>query len=135
MADSASVETPLSRPEIRPEGSGVRETVLTTGHSIMLRASDGGESLEIVSPAGAVEVSIDFSSGSPVVRITGASLEIASAGRARISCDGFEVASRGAVRVSAEGDVDVESGSQARIKCAGDARVDGARVLLNCDQM
>lgn len=93
---------------------------LPSGRSVVVRVGEGAEEVELRSPDGAVEVTITLGPGGPLVRLAGARLEIDAQSSVDLRCRDF--------RLSA-------SGREMRMDAREDMRLDGGRILLNCDEM
>ncbi len=72
-----------------------QEKMLPSGRSVVVRLAGGAEELEIRSPQGAVEVRILLTDSGPVVRLSGARLELDAAETVAVSCRRFEVRAEG----------------------------------------
>jgi hypothetical protein len=69
--------------------------ILPSGRSVIVRLADGTEELEIRSPRGDVEVRIVLTEAGPVVRLSGARLELEAAETVAVRCRRFEVRAEG----------------------------------------
>lgn len=90
--------------------------VLPSGRSVVVRFADGQEQIEIRDPSGQVEVRIELTAAGPVVRLTGARLELQAAEEVAIQSKRVTVQTEEEIRLAAGGDVDIK----------------GALVKLNC---
>src|SRR5688500_8840658 len=104
----AAVDAPTSCPV---------EVPLPSGRSVTVRAGGGREVLEVRAAGGAVEVEVVLTDEGPVVRLSGARLEIASPAAVRVDCRRLEL--RAAEGLSLESDADV------RLRAGGDVHLNG----------
>ena len=73
------------------EAAQAETRILPSGRSVVLRLAEGAEELEIRSPRGDVEVRIVLTESGPVVRVSGARLELDAAETVAVRCRRFEV--------------------------------------------
>ena len=85
----------------------------------MVRVEDDGETLEVISPSGDVEVGIRLTPEGPVLKLRGARLEIAS----------DEV-----LELRAGAGVAVQSDADIQFRSEGQTHIDGDWVNINCDE-
>lgn len=109
---------------------------------------DDAARVTITSPAGRVELRVRLTDDGPVLSFEQTGLTLSTRGALTLDCDDLRVRARRDVTMEAgrdvvhdaRGEVDIAGGSvrmlaregDATIESRGDARVDGARVLLNC---
>lgn len=99
---------------------------LGSGRTLHVRSVDTGETIEVRTAKGQVEVSITLGPSGPVVTVHGAQeLELASP-KVAVRCDQLELAARERVDLKTEGEI--------KLKAQGDVVVNGAFVKLNCDE-
>ena len=96
---------------------------LPSGRAVVLVMGETGEELQVVDTRGEVEVSITLSDAGPVVRLTGARLELESAEDVSVTCRDFKVA--------ASGGLDMRAQDEIHIKSPRDVYVEGAVIWLN----
>lgn len=143
-------------PELEPRPAGAVQTG-ASGRSIELRPAGRGEDLLTVrSPEGQVEIEVRLTKEGPVIRASGAALQIGSAGKVSVDCEEFHVrarerivqASGGELRQEAAGDATLKVkghlGTEARtttirsrrgdtrVEANDDVKLKGERVRLNC---
>jgi hypothetical protein len=73
------------------EAAQAEARILPSGRSVVVRLAAGAEELEIRSPRGEVEVRIVLTETGPVVRLSGARLELDAAETVAVRCRRFEV--------------------------------------------
>lgn len=105
---------------------------LPSGRSIVVKAVDTGEEIEVRSPTGEIEVSIAFTDKGPIMKLHGGRLEINSAETVVVNCRRFEVNASEALLMRSEQDVGIAAGGEIRVKSAGETFIDGDMVNLNC---
>jgi hypothetical protein len=96
---------------------------LPSGRSVILRVADGAEEIEVRSAAGDVEVRIVLTDAGPVVRLTGANLELEATDTIRVQCSRFEVATQDGTCLQSDGQIDIHA--------RGDVDVQGKLIKLN----
>ena len=99
-----------------------RKRLLPSGRSVAVRIGECGETLEVRSPDGAVEVRIDLTDEGPVVRLRGARLELESPSVA-VRCGTFDVRAEGPLTMT---------GRELRVKTEEDVHLNGGVIRLNC---
>jgi hypothetical protein len=120
---------------VEPATTKVLEKRLPSGRSVVIVGGALGEHLEVRSPDGAVEVTIDLRADGPVVRLSSARMELESLEKVSVNCREFEVKASEAVRLESAAGVEILAGEHARVRAAGDLRCDGERILLNCQKL
>ncbi len=103
---------------------------LPSGRSVTIRASAAGEQVEVRSPDGEVEVTIELTPQGPLVRLRGARLELA-ASEVRVDCDRFSVEARHSTEIRTEGDVHIAAGGELRVQTEQDTHINGKMIYLN----
>jgi len=116
-----------------PEGHGVcaPERSLPSGRSVILRATEAGEELQVRSPEGHVEVRISFGDGGPVVHVSQARLEVEAWDAIALRCRRLEVDTQDGIRLGSAGDLQL-AGREVRVKTTGDIHLNGDVIRLNC---
>ncbi len=123
----------MAAPGNSDDPSGAGELVLATGHRLV-SCGDGREpQVQVIGPAGDVQLSIRLTPSGPVVQLQAARLELSAkeslsltAPRVEIrTSDGFSVQSGGAMALEA---------SEILAQASGDIRLDGRTLLLNCEE-
>lgn len=105
---------------------------LPSGRSVLVRADERGERVEIRSPGGELELRIALTESGPVLTLRGARLEIDSTDTVAVNCRRFELNTTEGVALKAAGDIDLRSAAEFRLKTQGDTWIDGKMVMLNC---
>jgi hypothetical protein len=75
--------------------TSIEPRTLPSGRSVVVRLAGGAEELEIRSPRGDVEVRVVLTDEGPVVRLSGARLELDAAETVAVNCRRFEVRAEG----------------------------------------
>jgi len=117
-----------------PEVPAVRDSrsILPSGRTLVVKAHDHEEEIEVRSSGGEVEVRIVLTEHGPILRLRGARLEIDSSDTVAVNCRQFEVNASDGVQLRTAGDVGVQSGAEIRLKSGGQTYIDGDYVNLNC---
>jgi hypothetical protein len=126
-----------SRDSEKPSGSGPAEkhglpTVLPSGRRLVLRVDRGAETFEVRSPAGEVELAIEFTEDGPTLRLRGANLILDSSGSVSVNCRDLSVRTKQGIHLDAGGNLSLRSHDEIRVKAAKQAFIDGDYVNLNC---
>jgi hypothetical protein len=106
---------------------------LPSGRLLVVRSSDGGESIEVHTPAGQVEVHIALTDAGPLVRLRAARLELEATDAVAVRCRRFELEAREALELHSAGKVHV-TGQELRVRTQDDIHMNGAIIRLNCDE-
>jgi len=88
--------------------------LLPSGRSVVVRVDGDGESLEVRTPGGEVEVLITLTAAGPLVRLSGARLELESPDSVSVRCRSFEVRA-----------------AEVTVRAEADLRLDGGMIRLN----
>jgi len=118
MLSGASV---LSSVEIDAAGTSVVD--LPSGRQVTLSLDEGAEQLQVQAPDGQVEVTITFTADGPVVRLTGARLELDATREVAVRCESFTVEASEAI--------DMRSREDMHIKSQREVFVEGSVIWLN----
>ena len=78
-------------PEPPPDLPAVREGVLPSGRTVVIRADSQGEAIEVRSAGGEMELRIALTEQGPVLTLRGARLEIDAADTVAVNCRHFAV--------------------------------------------
>lgn len=110
---------PLAQPEGKPSEVSLPRS-LSSGRTLRLTPATNtdNERLQVVSPAGDVEVEIVITADGPVVRVRGADLRLSST-------RSIDLESAGPVRIR---------GSELRVRTEKSVHLNGETILLNCDE-
>jgi hypothetical protein len=96
---------------------------LPSGRKVGVSLDVGGESLEVYSPSGQLEVRIDLTDAGPLVRLVGARLELEATDTVSVKARNFVVEATEAINMKCAEDMHVES--------TNDVYVQGAVIWLN----
>ena len=99
-----------------------------------MHVEDDGETLEVVSPSGDVEVGIRLTPEGPVLKLRGARLEIDSTETVAINCRRFELNADEVLELRAGAGVAVQSDADIQFRSEGQTHIDGDWVNINCDE-
>jgi len=111
---------------------GDSRSLLPSGRTLVVKARDHEEEIEVRSSGGEVEVRIVLTEQGPILRLRGARLEIDSSDTVAVNCRRFEVNASQGVQLSTAGDVAVRSDAEIRLKSGRETFIDGDYVNLNC---
>ena len=106
---------------------------LPSGRSVVMRAVQGQEELEIRTAEGELEVRITLTEAGPVIQLRGARLEVESPDAVLFHCRQFEVHAAERLDLQSGGDAGIMA-RELRVKTEGDVRIDGQVIRLNCEQ-
>jgi len=120
--------------EDAPAVPAVRDSrsLLPSGRTVVVKAHEHTEEIEVRSSGGEVEVRIVLTEQGPILRLRGARLEIDSSDTVAVNCRQFEVNASHGVQLRTAGDVEVQSDAEIRLKSGGETYIDGDYVNLNC---
>lgn len=104
---------------------------LSDGRTVLIREDSSGEQIEICSPNGEVEVSIAITEAGPVVRLSGAHLELNGTDSVTVKTRCFDVQASETARVHADGHLTLTSGLDTRMVAEGEVHVLGTMIWLN----
>ncbi|MFT4977368.1 MAG: hypothetical protein ACI8S6_003273 [Myxococcota bacterium] len=111
-------------PHPPPEDNGPPlPAALPSGRKLSVSLTADGEALEVYAPDGTLEVRIDLTDSGPVVRLTGARLELTATETVAVQAKNFEVNATEAIKMKCVEDLHVASEK--------DVFVQGAVIWLN----
>ena len=113
----------------KPGRTGERR--LSSGRSVVLKATASGEEIEVRSPDGTVEVRIALTDTGAVVSLRGGRLELQAADAVVVNSKRFEVHTTEGAELHSDGDLKM-TGRELRVKTAGDMHMNGGIIHLNC---
>jgi hypothetical protein len=123
------VMTPSAPSQVKEPA--VRDRLLPSGRSVVVKVDGGCEELEIRSPEGAVELHIVLTETGPVVRLSGARLELSSPDAVAVHCRRFDIKTSEGTTLASDGTVEV-NGREMRVQTTDDVHLDGRYIRLNC---
>jgi hypothetical protein len=129
-----AISTPSAAPATeQQETSSCVEPLhrLPSGRSVVVKVAEDCEQLEIRDAAGRVEVWVILTAEGPVVRISGARLELASADTIALQCRRFEVETAESASIKSKGDVQI-TGRELKVRTSEDIHLNGEFIRLNC---
>ncbi len=88
-------------------------------------ANERGE-IEVRTEDGALELRITLTESGPVLSVSAARIELSATETVAVRCRNFEVETTESMRLRSAGPIEV--------KAAGDLRLDGDQVFLNCEE-
>lgn len=109
-----------------------RESALPSGRKVRVRVDDEGETLEVRSPTGEIEVGIRLTSDGPVLQLRGVRLEIDSTDTVAVNCKRFELRADEALALRSGGDISVQTDADIAVRSEGQTHFDGDWVNINC---
>jgi hypothetical protein len=104
---------------------------LSAGRTVTLQGEPGSEIVEICGPDGSVEVSITLGAEGPVVKLTGARLELEATDTVAIKARRFEVQTTETASIHADGHLTFTSGLDTRMVADGEVHMLGTMIWLN----
>lgn len=128
--------TPTLDLRTQTEGSAADPTQprqLPSGRSVVVKVVGDTEELEIRSPQGEVEVHITLTETGPVVKLSGARLELTSPAGVAINCPKFEVNATESMHLHADAEVKI-TGHNLRVKTVDETRINSKPIRLNCPE-
>jgi len=128
-------------PKAKPEPGGAIEPVsrahslvLPSGRAIEAESSPAADVVRVRAPGGACVVTIHLTAEGPVIRVEGASLEVAAAKRLSLECEDLDIRASGTAKIAAARGAAIEAPSGGiDIRARDDVAIVGERVLLNSD--
>src|SRR5579859_5614788 len=96
---------PVMKTKVRKKKVSAPARALPSGHSVVLKAGDGCEELEIRSRDGDVEVRITLTDKGAVVNLRGGRLQMQSADTISLNCRRFDVVTAEGTALGSAGDV------------------------------
>lgn len=111
-----------------------RDGTLPSGRKVQIRVEDDGETLEVRSPTGEVEVGIRLTAEGPVLQLRGVRLEIDSTDTVAVNCRRFELNADEALALRSGAEISVASDADIRVRSEGDTHLDGDWVNINCQE-
>ena len=105
---------------------------LPSGRSILIKAGQTDEQIELRSADGQTELRITMTEDGPIVTLIAAKLEIESSHTVSVNCARFEVNTQDAVAIRSQGDVTIQSDADTHLKSGAQTFIDGDYVNLNC---
>ena len=93
--------------------------------------SSSGETIEIRSSSGQVELRIRMTEDGPVLQLDGVKLEISAQESVAVRCQDFTVEAKNAVNITSQAGVRVQSEAEVQIESTADVRVKGEKIWLN----
>ena len=110
-----------------------RETTFPSGRTVQI-SLDGQEQIQVYSPSGDLEVSLQFTDTGPVLKLSGAKLQLDAAEDIQVRCNTFAVETRDGTDLRSDGDVNIQAGGELRVKTDGATHIDGDMLYLNCEE-
>lgn len=110
-----------------------KELVFASGHRLIPTDDPHDPGLEIVSPAGEVQLSIRLLPTGAEVRVTATRLEFNATEALTLRAAQVDIQSLNGVSIQTGGAVDIQA-QTLRAQTVQDIEMDGKTILLNCDQ-
>ncbi|QDU61899.1 hypothetical protein Pan216_27640 [Planctomycetes bacterium Pan216] len=108
MAESQTTAAPKTSPPQNLNDSSltaskiVEEASLASGRCVTIRTQGDKDHLEVIAPNGAVEVTIDLTQQGPMIRLSGAHLQLESLDQLTLKADDVNLLARKAIRMRSE---------------------------------
>lgn len=118
------------RTELAPREANT--IVLPSGRALDVASSGDEDVVRIRSKAGACVLTIHLTDEGPVVRVEGASLEVAAAKKLSLACEDFSLRATKGATIEVGGKLDARAGA-IDLSANDDVSLHGERVLLNSD--
>jgi hypothetical protein len=99
--------------------------------SVLVKRTDAGETLEVRSPAGDLELRITFDEDGPTVYARATRMALETSDTLALRCRTLEVNTLDGIRLASEGSLQL-AGRDMRVKTAGDIDLNGDVIRLNC---
>lgn len=90
---------------------------LSHGRRLLVRLGGEGDEIEVRGPDGVVELAITLTAAGPVLRLSAARLELA-AEEVAVDCERLKLNARDAVSLKSEGELEIESAEEMRLRGA-----------------
>jgi len=142
---SSSSDGPAKEPE-----TGDQEVQLAGRHRLIVRRTETGEAIQLLTPDGSAPLTIEITSAGVRVHLAAPSVALETQGDLTLSADRLTLHGRKGLALTSGGDLDLaakgdlHSTAQAQvlraeqgevnIKASDDVRVTGERVMVNCDE-
>ena len=110
-----------------------RSIHLDHGRTLTVGSDSGDEVIEIRAASGQLELRVVMGEDGPVLQLDAIKLSVDAASEIAMTCKTFSVAASDKVAVRSDGECEVISEGETRIRATRDVRVNGEKVLLNCD--
>lgn len=112
----------------RPEASVCRQTIVheQSQRRVVFNFADERGEIEVRAHDGTLELRITLTESGPVLSVSAARIELMATDTVAVRCRSFEVESTETMRLRSAGPIEV--------KAAGDLRLDGDQVFLNCEE-
>lgn len=104
---------------------------LKHGRRVVIRNGPQGETVQVRSPSGDVEVEIRITEDGPVVRLSGARVELEASESIDLRCKRFEVEATEDVTVTSGGKLTLSSQDDLDVEAGGDYRCTAEVIWLN----
>jgi len=104
---------------------------LQSGRTVTVCGEPGAEVVEICDAEGSVEVSISIGAEGPVVKLSGARLELEATETVAIKTRHFDVQAEETARIHADGHLTFTSGLDTRVVADGEVHMLGTMIWLN----
>ncbi len=143
MSDDTDPRRALARP------SDTTVVPLASGRRLEVEPTGAGDVIRIRAAEGQCVLTVTMTDAGPVLQLSGAAIEIASAGRLDLACEDLRVRAARSASIEVGGDLTERVAGTARrearsidleaapggvtVKANDDVRVNGERVLLNSD--
>ena len=131
MDAASAVDTGLMIENVDVHRAAKRGQALPSGRTIILKVSEAGEELQIRSAAGHIEVRITLGDAGPVVRLSGARLELEAPHTIAFQCRQLEVNTEDRIHLKSAGNLEF-GGQEMRVQTTGDIHLNGDVIRLNC---
>ena len=105
---------------------------LPSGRTISVKTDEHGEKIQIHSLDGELEVCVMLTEQGPVLRLSGARLQIDSNDAISVNCRRFDLTASEGVHLHSGKEVKLQSDGEIRMKSAQQTFIDGDYVNLNC---
>lgn len=119
--------------ESRTISSESEELVLSTGHRLIPSGGPQQAEVQVVGPAGDIQLSIRLTPTGAEVSVKAARLEFCATEALALRAPHVEIQSSDGVEINAGGSFRIEA-LDVEARTEGDIRMDGRTILLNCDE-
>ena len=125
MSNSAQDKVALAAPAVSRS--------LPSGRHVVVRVDEHGETVEIRSPGGEVEIGIALTPDGPLLRLKGVRLEIAAAESVDVHCRRLRMRADERLELHAGDGLAITSDRDVRVRTQGQTHLDGDWVNINCE--
>lgn len=129
--DRDDKNTALALEEQVEEQADERTVYLNNGRTLAIESQPTSEIIEIRASSGQVELRVKLTEDGPVLQLDGVKLEVTSESSIAMACEEFSVSAKKSVNLASQTGVRVQSEGEIQIESTQDVRVKGEKIWLN----